>query len=118
MAMAALARQAACASISPFHKLLKHLDNFQILRRVYSQNINAFELCAGIFCGGANGKCIQLHGSLMELRYMACGSLELLHHLFSDLCHGQYPICLRCQDYITKQITEETQTDKTWTDET
>jgi NAD-dependent histone deacetylase SIR2 len=94
--MAHLAKSAATAKPTPFHMLLTALQSRGVLRRVYTQNIDALELKAGLTVRGKDPKCIQLHGSVMEVICTQCSLIEHIYYHFSTLNAGELPKCPQC----------------------
>jgi len=98
--MADLAKAAAQAQPTAFHQLLMALSFCRILGRTYTQNIDGLELKAGLTTVGDKPNCVQLHGSVMEVRCTQCNFTEHAHHHFSALSSGQLPPCPRCEVWI------------------
>jgi NAD-dependent SIR2 family protein deacetylase len=104
--MANLAKTAAGAQPTAFHKLLKELLCRGILGRTYTQNIDNLELKAGLEGVGEEPNCVQLHGSLMEVQCTQCAFTEHTHHHFSALSSGRLPPCPKCEMWIEKRKSE------------
>lgn len=96
--MAYLAEVAAQAQPTAFYKLLGARQSLGCLRRVYTQNIDALEVKAGLTTEGNNPKCVQLHGSAMEVIFTQCSFTEHVHHHFLSLKSGELPSCPQCQN--------------------
>ena len=104
--MADLAKSAACAQPTAFHKLLRALSCHGILGRTYTQNIDDLELKAGLTAVGEEPNCVQLHGSVMKVQCTQCDFAEHMHHHFSALSLGQLPPCPKCEVWIERQKSE------------
>jgi len=104
--MANLAKTAAQAQPTLFHKLLRALLCSGILGRVYTQNIDDLELKAGLTTMGAEPSCVQLHGSVMKVQCMMCSFTEHVYHHFSTLQSGKLPACPRCETRIQQRKLE------------
>jgi NAD-dependent histone deacetylase SIR2 len=98
--MANLAKAAAQAEPTLFHKLLRALSCRGILGRVYTQNIDDLELKSGLTTMGKAPSCVQLHGSVMKVQCMMCSFSEHVYHHFSTLLSGKLPACPRCETRI------------------
>jgi NAD-dependent SIR2 family protein deacetylase len=104
--MANLAKTAAGAQPTAFHKLLKELSCRGILGRTYTQNIDNLELKAGLEAVGEEPNCVQLHGSLMKVQCTKCAFTEHTHHHFSVLSLGHLPPCPKCDMWIQRRKSE------------
>jgi NAD-dependent SIR2 family protein deacetylase len=104
--MANLAKAAARASPTPFHRLLRALLCHGILGRVYTQNIDDLELKAGLTSTGKNPNCVQLHGSVMKVQCTQCSFSEHIYHHFSSLSAGKLPGCSKCEAWIEQRKAE------------
>jgi NAD-dependent SIR2 family protein deacetylase len=104
--MANLAKAAAQAQPTTFHKLLRALSCGGILGRVYTQNIDDLELRSGLTTIGREPNCVQLHGSVMKVRCTLCGFTEHVYHHFSTLSLGKLPACPKCETWIQGRKSE------------
>jgi NAD-dependent histone deacetylase SIR2 len=98
--IASLAKKATLAEPTDFHNLLRLLDQHVKLRRIYTQNIDGLESKVGFDLTQApslSSICIQLHGSLLWLRCIACCTRKLLENHIHDLESGQLPTCETCE---------------------
>ncbi|KAI9452032.1 DHS-like NAD/FAD-binding domain-containing protein, partial [Boletus coccyginus] len=105
---AGLARKTENSQPTPFHKLLKTLDDRGTLVRVYTQNIDGLELKAGMSTYHRSGpqapenlrpsRCIPLHGSLQHIYCQSCRSVEPMKPHWGDLMRGTFPSCSSCQN--------------------
>jgi NAD-dependent SIR2 family protein deacetylase len=99
------------ANPTEFHTLLYRLFSKGILRRVYTQNIDGLEVKAGLQTTNALDPknppiCIQLHGTITQLRCDKCCSivnLEGYHHILKN---GSFPECGICQENVQKRVKE------------
>jgi NAD-dependent SIR2 family protein deacetylase len=107
--MAFLARKAAIAEPTHFHRFLQALNDRGTLLRVYTQNIDALELKAGLamvpekHLDGNSVQCMALHGSLQHMRCDICCYLSFLELHYEDLASGKLPECPRCRSRIDKR---------------
>ncbi|KJA22337.1 hypothetical protein HYPSUDRAFT_109853, partial [Hypholoma sublateritium FD-334 SS-4] len=94
-----LASKTAAAKPTPFHFMLRALDNARLLARLYTQNIDSLESKVGFDLLDHSGKarCIALHGSLLDLRCDSCSEPSSLEGLFHLLKIGVLPICCNTQ---------------------
>lgn len=104
--MANLAKTAAQAQPTPFHKLLRALSCSGILGRVYTQNIDDLELKSGMTTMGGEPSCVQLHGSAMKVQCTMCSFTEHVYHHFPTLHSGKLPACPRCEAWIEQRKLE------------
>jgi len=104
--MANLAKTAAQAQPTLFHKLLRALSCKGILGRVYTQNIDDLELKSGLTTTGGEPSCVQLHGSVMKVQCMMCSFTENVYHHFSTLHSGELPACPGCEARIQRRKLE------------
>jgi len=104
--MANLAKTAAQAQPTLFHKLLRTLLCNGILGRVYTQNIDDLELKSGLTTMGGEPSCVQLHGSVMKVQCMMCSFTEHVYHHFPTLRSGKLPACPRCETWIQQRKLE------------
>jgi NAD-dependent histone deacetylase SIR2 len=104
--MADLAKAAATAQPTAFHKLLQALSFRGILGRTYTQNIDDLELKAGLTTVGEEPNCVQLHGSVMKVQCTQCDFTEHTHHHFLALSSGELPTCPKCEARIEKRKSE------------
>lgn len=105
---------------TPFHQVLRMLDDRGKLLRVYTQNIDALELKAGLSFGvhelpehrgishGAEYKtprCIPLHGTLQTMYCERCAFSSSLEEHWTSLASGIRPICPKC-DHVERSRTK------------
>jgi NAD-dependent SIR2 family protein deacetylase len=108
MKMAAnLAQGAACASPTPFHRLLKELAGLGCVRRVYTQNIDGLEMKAGLTATEPNPTCVQLHGSVMDVVCTRCSFTEHIYRHFPAFRDGLLPNCPDCDIRIEERRMKE-----------
>jgi NAD-dependent SIR2 family protein deacetylase len=101
--MADLAKAAARAQPTLFHKLLRALSCHGVLGRTYTQNIDDLELKAGLTTVGEEPNCVQLHGSVMKVQCTQCDFTEHTNHHFSALSSGELPPCPKCKAWIERR---------------
>jgi len=97
--MALMAKQATLAVPTPFHQLLGKWHKNGVLKRLYTQNIDGIEAKVGFDLSGSqlsNAPCIQLHGSILQLRCHICHSNEPMESHFNVLQAGCLPRCTKC----------------------
>jgi NAD-dependent SIR2 family protein deacetylase len=104
--MVDLAKAAAMAEPTAFHKLLGALSCRGILGRTYTQNIDDLELKAGLTTVGEKPNCVQLHGSVMKVQCTHCDFTEHTQHHFLALSSGELPPCPKCGAWIERRKSE------------
>lgn len=120
--IAQLSDMSSAASPTPFHRLLRALDDSGKLLRVYTQNIDAIEAKSGLSFGvpafdnrrhrprtnpttdpGGHTsldppRCVPLHGTLTRLYCMTCTYSCALTEYLPSLAAGAPPLCPSCSD--------------------
>jgi NAD-dependent histone deacetylase SIR2 len=79
------------ASPTPSHIFLSKLDETRRLLRVYTQNIDALEVRAGV----SPEKVVYAHGTLSDMRCMECGAGYDAADVSADVVVGRVPHCRR-----------------------
>jgi NAD+-dependent protein deacetylase SIR2 len=98
--MALMAKQATVAVPTPFHQLLGMWRKSGLLKRLYTQNIDGIEAKIGFDLSGSQMSdtlCIQLHGTILQLRCHICHSKEPVESYFDVLQAGSLPQCNVCR---------------------
>ncbi|KAH7917914.1 DHS-like NAD/FAD-binding domain-containing protein, partial [Leucogyrophana mollusca] len=97
--IAGLAEKASESLPTPFHKLLKTLDDRGTLVRVYTQNIDGLELKAGLPTyhrirpedDPQDSRCIAVHGDLQHVYCESCKAVEVMKPYHDTLHSGEFP---------------------------
>lgn len=88
---------------SKFHFLLKLFEDKNLLRRVYTQNIDTLERIAGVSAEFI----VEAHGSFAENHCIDCDepmSVETLKNHMFDKDSGGIPKCAECKGYVKPDI--------------
>ncbi|KAL1748424.1 DHS-like NAD/FAD-binding domain-containing protein, partial [Schizophyllum fasciatum] len=129
--IAQLSDMSSAASPTPFHQLLRALDDSGKLLRVYTQNIDAIEAKSGLSFGvpafddrrhksrtatlnpdqqGHTSldppRCVPLHGTLTRLYCMTCTYSCALTDYLPSLAAGAPPLCPSCSDTAVVRAAE------------
>ncbi|KAI5826002.1 DHS-like NAD/FAD-binding domain-containing protein [Schizophyllum commune Tattone D] len=126
--IAQLSDMSTAASPTPFHQLLRALDDSGKLLRVYTQNIDAIEAKSGLSFGvpafddrrhksratpAVNRptsldppRCVPLHGTLTRLYCMTCTYSCALTDFLPSLAAGAPPLCPSCSDTAVVRAAE------------
>jgi NAD+-dependent protein deacetylase SIR2 len=91
--LAAIAKTADAASPSLFHQLLKILADHRKVQQVFTQNIDGLEGKAGLEYGQ---NCLQIHGSIHQLRCEHCNTIASTHTHITELEKGHTISCPQC----------------------
>lgn len=89
-------------TITSFHIFLDWLQIRKTLLRVYTQNIDGLELQAGLVKqelknkSPSRGTCVQLHGTVHELRCNMCSIIFPTLLWIDVLSQNRHPECVRC----------------------
>lgn len=74
---------------TPSHKFLALLDKMQMLRRIYTQNIDGLEVKAGI----SPNKVVYAHGSMSTSTCLRCKNKVDTDSIRNEILGGHIPLC-------------------------
>lgn len=80
---------ASSPDFTPSHKFLALLDKMQMLRRIYTQNIDGLEVKAGI----SPNKVVYAHGSLSTSTCLRCKNKVDTDSIRNEILSGNVPTC-------------------------
>ncbi|KAJ3452731.1 nad-dependent protein deacetylase sirtuin-2 [Anaeramoeba flamelloides] len=83
---------------TPVHHFFKLLEMKNVLKRVYTQNIDTLERCAGV----NENKIVEAHGSFATASCQNCSEEYKAIDIKSTIMSGEIPYCKYCEKGIIK----------------
>jgi NAD-dependent SIR2 family protein deacetylase len=112
-----IAKLSDAAQPTVFHGFMGWLKQENKLQRVFTQNIDGLEIKAGLFTTNQTdallqGTCVQLHGTVHELRCMHCTNLYRTAFYYGNLSSapGKAISCNHCVNVVQHTFGRKVQT--------